>query len=98
MRSVEGGRAPREQLAKKERGLLPGKRRIEEVQHQLGEELEASRAVLGTLEVGPIAEEDGLEAVDEQVDVAKGVEVLCQGLGERRPHAVEPSTACTRGR
>ena len=41
------------------------------------------------LEVRPVAQEDRLEALDQQVDVAEGVEVLAQGLGQRRTHAVE---------
>ena len=42
------------------------------------------RAVVGALEVAPIAQQYRLEAVDQQVDVAVSVEVLGQGLGERQ--------------
>ncbi|OFV80472.1 MAG: hypothetical protein A2W26_12230 [Acidobacteria bacterium RBG_16_64_8] len=90
MRSVQDRCAPGEQLAQKKRSLPFRKRGIKEVKHQLGKELEAPSPVWGSLEIRPVAQKDGLEAVDEQIDVAKRVEVLSQGVGQRRAHAVQP--------
>ena len=87
---AQGLGAPHEQAAQQERELLGRERRVEQLEHQLGEQLEEARAVVGPLEVGPVAQQDGLEAVDQQVGVAEGVEVLAEGLDERRAHAVKP--------
>ncbi len=90
VRTVEGGRAPREQLAQRQRELLGGQRRLEQPDDELGEQAEEPCALLGGLEVAPVVEERRLKAVDESVGVAKGVEVLGHGLDQRGAHPVEP--------
>ena len=75
--------APGEKLPQQERRLLGGELGVEQVEDQFGEQREGLGAVLGALEVAPVAQQDDLEAVDQQVDVAVGVEVLGQGVGER---------------
>ena len=81
-RSVQGIRAPLQQPAQQERGLLSAERPVEQAEHELCEEPEQTGAVLRALEVGPIPKERRLETLDEHVGVTKGVEVLGHGLAE----------------
>ena len=80
---------PGEQRPEQQGELLAAQARLEEADDQLAEEPEEVLALLRTLEVGPVAEERGLEAVDQQFGAAERVEVLVHGLGERGAHAVQ---------
>ena len=83
-------RRPGEERPQQQRELLARQAGLEEADDQLAEQAEEVLAVVRTLEVGPVAQERRLEAVDQQLGAAERVEVLVHGLGERGAHAVQP--------
>ena len=67
-----------------------GERRVEQAEHELGEQPEQLGAVRASARSsGQLRSRMVWKPVDEQVGVAEGVEVLAQGLGERGAHAVQ---------
>ena len=80
---------PGEQRPEQQGELLAAQPGLEETDDQLPEQAEEVLALLRAFEVGPVAQERGLEAVDQQLGAAERVEVLVHGLGERRAHAVQ---------
>ncbi len=90
VRSGHGRGAPHHKTAQRERELVGGERRVEQAEDQLREEPEQRGTVVGALEVRPVAQEGGLETLDQKVGVAEGVEVLAHGLHERGANAVQP--------
>ena len=81
---------PAEQRAQEQRELVRGEPRLEQPDDQLREQAEELLAVLGALEVRPVAQEGRLEAVDQQLGVAERVEVLPHGLRQGGAHTVQP--------
>jgi len=82
-------RRPEQQGAQQGRRLLLRQVLVEELHHELAEQAEEQSTVRRALEVGPVAKDDGLEPVDQQIDVAEAVEVLAQSVDERRAHTVQ---------
>ena len=80
---------PAEQRAQEERELVGGEPRLQQPDDQFREQAEELLALLRALEVRPVAQKGRLEAVDQQLGVAEGVEVLAHGLRERGAHAVQ---------
>ena len=82
-------RGPGEQRPQQQGELVRRERRVEQADGELGEQAEQLGAPRRALEVRPVAQQRGLQAVDEQGRVAEGVEVLAHGLRERGTHAVQ---------
>ena len=82
-------RGPGEQRPEQQGELVRRERRVQQADGELGEQAEELGAPRRALEVRPVAQQRGLQAVDEQGRVAEGVEVLAHGLRERGAHAVQ---------
>ena len=87
--SVEDLGAPHQKAAEQERELLVGQGPVEQPDHELRDEVEQPAAIVRALEVGPVAQKDRLEPLDEEVRIAVRVEVLAHRVGERGAHAVQ---------
>ena len=82
-------RRPREQRPQQQRELVGGEAGLEQPHDELGEQAEQLRPALRALEVRPVAQQRGLEPVDQRLGVAERVEVLAHRVRERGAHAVQ---------